>query len=113
MEQIGKCKQLHALWASVAAERSLAILPRKEAIELGEDKGYNPATCRTQFQVVYKRWQSAPVPAPTALPEVDATPGDQVGTDSVLDAAVIPVENPLPEPKLTKAQKRALAMQVA
>ena len=87
---LGKCKRLHALWAAAAARANIAILPRKDAIKLGEASGFNPATCRTQFQVIYKAMKSAP-------------------------ANVAPVETPVeqPAPKLTKAEKRALAKAAA
>jgi hypothetical protein len=48
----GKCSQLHALWAEASDGE---LLPRAFAIEMGVAAGFNPATCRTQYQVMFNR----------------------------------------------------------
>lgn len=52
----GKCQQLHALWAEAGDGE---LLPRAFAVELGVAAGFNPATCRTQYQVMAQRAQMA------------------------------------------------------
>lgn len=60
----GKCAQLHALWAEAGDGE---LLPRAFAIEMGVAAGFNPATCRTQYQVMFK--QAQPVEAPALAVE--------------------------------------------
>ena len=51
-KQPGKCAQLHQLWQEAGAGE---LLPRSFAIELGVASGFNPSTCRTQYQRVFKQ----------------------------------------------------------
>lgn len=98
----GICAQLHALWTAKAAEQGVAILPRKDAVALGESLGFVSATCRTQFQVMFKKMKAASTvetPAPVETP-TDA-PAAEVNTDEQPAAEV-------EAPKLTKKQRAAL-----
>ncbi len=52
----GKCARLHAMWQQAGDGK---LLPRAFAIELAVAEGVNPSTARTQYQVWFKRVQSA------------------------------------------------------
>ncbi|MBI2750494.1 MAG: hypothetical protein HYX43_14555 [Burkholderiales bacterium] len=52
--EAGKCAQLHQLWAEVLDGE---LPPRAFAVDLGVAHGFNPSTCRTQYQVAFKRAQ--------------------------------------------------------
>jgi len=102
----GKCAQLHSLWQSTAAELGVSILARKDAVALGESRGFNPATARTQFQVWFKRHQAAAAQVaatPPAGTEEFAAPlaGSQAPAAAEPAAAA--------EPQLTAKQRKALA----
>ena len=55
----GKVAQLHALWLEVGEGE---LLPRTFAVDLGVAHGFNPATCRTQYQVMFRRAQGQAEP---------------------------------------------------
>jgi hypothetical protein len=111
----GKCAQLHSLWQATAAQLGVSILARKDAVALGESRGFNPATARTQFQVWFKRHSAAASAASTTPPagtEEYAAPLVQSPSDAPVAPA--PSESPADpavadEPKLTRAQRKALA----
>lgn len=119
----GKCAQLHSLWQHTAAAQGVAILARKDAVALGEARGFNPATARTQFQVWFKR-HTATLAAPVAPVRAEPPAGTEEFAahipQSQQDSPVANVdEAPADEPaapvadepvvELTKAQKKALA----
>lgn len=110
----GKCAQLHSLWQSAAAELGVSILPRKDAVKLGEDRGFNPATARTQFQVWFKRHSAAAAQVskiPPAGTEEFAAP--LAGSQALASEAPAPAAEPAAEPQLSKAQRKALAKAAA
>ena len=67
---------------------------------MGENAGFNPATARTQFQVLFRRIQANVVPVAPAADPVE-TPSDETPAAETPELEAAPV--------LTRAQKRALA----
>lgn len=109
----GKCAQLHALWQQTATAEGVAILARKDAVKLGEMRGFNPATARTQFQVWFKR-HAASVAASIAVAasapvETPDAPSDPVETPTDAPAVTEPSQKDEPAPVMTRAQRRAAA----
>lgn len=96
----GKCAALHAMWIKASAEAGVALIARKDAVQMGENAGFNPATARTQFQVLFKRMQANAVPAAPAADPVE-TPSDETPAAETPELEAAPV--------LTRAQKRAAA----
>lgn len=96
----GKCAALHAMWIKASAEAGVALIARKDAVAMGENAGFNPATARTQFQVLFRRIQANVVPAAPAADPVE-TPSDETPAAETPELEAAPV--------LTRAQKRALA----